>query len=638
MKKSLWYCSLSLFLVLSFFSSSFAQWAQNKYAREDARYAKVLQGNEDIVVDGVEDAVWALADSIVVGYGETAYLPGSGYDLWTGMSVPGDSANAVCKFLYKAPYLYLLFKIQDKSVGGRDWGEFDAIIMAFKEYTASHSWVQAWDKRIEHFYTYGWKWAAQGDTVPPIGAQPLFMGNNLVAGGKEENRTDAQKDRWEAVTTVLGGLSNDTLPDEGWISEHRIRIDSLGFKTDGDILPFSFSMFDADNFLDSSSENNAHTRTWWGCPWNENWYYAALYIDPTVTTATPGTPIPPVDYTIPRLKTGAAVNIDGDLSDWDMNNALHFTAKYGDDAAFDTINGTGAWASGYQETDWNNYPTVIDGPEVHYYVTYDDQNLYVSAKVADQIVTIPGEGNRKDGITFYMVPRVYLNGSGIFPAKALTVNIDSLGQGQAGDDLISMVDTAGITFSLQLAPGTNVNDITEPDSGYSVELKIPFAAFSYPENLGDSVVFIGGLVNDIDIFDDAASNYYAKAWWFKQETGQKAPAWVVLGPANGSVGVNDRASIPTSIKLNDNYPNPFNPATTISYEINVNADVTLQVFNILGQVVSEMKQLNVQAGKSSFTFNASGLASGVYFYQLKVHNLTNAQVTNTRVSKMVLLK
>jgi hypothetical protein len=212
MKKSLWYCSLSLFLVLALFNSSFAQWAENKYARQDARYAKVLQANQEIVVDGVEDAVWAFADSVVVGYGQTNNLPGSGYDLWTGFSVPGDSANAVCKFLYKAPYLYLLYKIKDKSVGGRDWGEFDAIIMAFKEYTASHSWVQAWDKRVEHFYTYGWKWAAQGDTVPPVGDQPLFMGNNLVAGGKEANRTDAQKDRWEAYTTVLGGQSNDTLP------------------------------------------------------------------------------------------------------------------------------------------------------------------------------------------------------------------------------------------------------------------------------------------------------------------------------------------------------------------------------------------------------------------------------------------
>jgi hypothetical protein len=638
MKKSLWHWLLSLILLLGLSNSLFAQWAQNKNAREDAIYARVLQGTEEITIDGVEDAVWAMADSVVVGYGVTNLLPSSGYSWKEGEHTPGDSANAVCKFLYKSPYLYLLFKIEDKSVGGVDWEQSDGIIMAFKDNTGDHSWVQAWDKRMEHFYMYGWKWAGQGDTVPPIGRQPLFMGNSAVAGGIDTARSEAQIARWTAMSTVVGGTANDSLPDEAWISEHRIDVDSLGFNLDGDVLPFSFVVWDGDGFLDSNTTNNRFNKAWWSTEWNENWYYSAIFIDPNVTTATSGSPVPPADYNLPHLADGASITVDGDITEWNMANVLHAKAAYGDEAAFDSIKGTGAWASGYQQTDWNNYPTVVDGPGVDYYFTYDDENLYVGAVVADQIVTIPGEGSRKDGITFYMVPRNHVAGTGIFPAKALTVNIDSMGQGQVGDDLISMADTAGVTFSLKLAEGTNVNDIAEADAGYSVELKIPFAAFSYPEDLGDSVVFIGGLVNDIDIFDDAASNYYVKTWWFKQETGQKSPAWVALGPANGTVGVNDKPSIPTSVKLYDNYPNPFNPATTISYEVNVNADVTLHVYNTLGQLVSEMKQFNVPAGTSSFKFSANNLASGVYFYQLKIQNLTNAEIKNTQVNKMVLLK
>ena len=630
---------IGIVLITCLSSSVHAQWAQNKYAREDAKYVRVMQGAEDVVVDGVEDAVWAMADSIVVGYGQTKYLPGSGYDLWAGQSVLGDSANAVCKFLFKAPYIYLLFKVEDKYVGGKDWGQFDAIIMAFKEKTADHSWVQAWDKRMEHFYTWGWYWAFR-DSFPtiPVGASPLFMGNTAVAGGIDEWRTPAQVERWTAVTTVIGGTANDSLPDEGWISEHRIRVDSLGFDMNGDVLPFSFSMFDADGYLDSNTTNDTHTRTWWGCPWNENWYYGAFYIDPNVTTSSPGGLIPPIDYTIPHLRDGDAITIDGDLSEWHADNTLYFRAKYGDDAVFDSIKGTGNWASGWQQNDWNDYPTVVDGPEVDYWVTYDDANLYVSAKVADQVVTIPGEGNRKDGISFFMTPRKYVNGGGIFPSKTLTVNIDSLGAGQAGDDLVAMVDTAGVEFSLQLGNGTNVNDISEVDSGYTVELKLPFASFDYPEDLGDSVVFIGALVNDIDIFDDIASSYYAKTWWFVQQPGQHGPAWVVLGPANPTVGVNDQALVPTSIELFKNYPNPFNPTTTIKFSVNVNSDVTLSVYNLLGQVISEMKQTNVQPGYGEFKFDGSGLSSGVYFYKLNVKNQSSSQVISTKVNKMVLLK
>jgi hypothetical protein len=534
--------------------------------------------------------------------------------------------------------------VVDKSVGGWDWGQSDAIIMAFKEWTADHSWGQAWDKRMEHFYTRMYKWAFPDSfTTPPIGAQPLFMGNNLVAGGKEEWRTAAQKDRWEAVTNVIGGIANDTLPDQGWISEHRIRVDSLGFNVNGDILPFSFSIFDGDNYLDSTGANDAHTRTWWNCPWNENWYYGALFIDPNVTTASAPGLIPPVDYVIPHIYSGDEITVDGDLSEWNTNNALHFHVKYADEAGFNQIRGFGAWASGYQQIDVTGiippppFPPVLDDPEVDYWVTFDDQNLYVGAKVTDKIVTVPYHNGQKDGITFFMTPRTYVNGNGIFPSKLLTVNVDSSGNAQAGDDLILLADTGGVSYALMLGNGTTVNDPNDLDSGYTVELKIPFSTFNYPANLGDSVVFIGALVNDMDIFDDTLSNYFAKTWWFQQQPGQHGPGWNVLGPA-GATGIEDIALVPNSIKLYNNYPNPFNPTTTIQYSVNFNSNVSLYIYDVLGQTVSVMKNENVPAGTAEFRFNGKGLSSGIYFYQLKITNLSNSKVTNTQVKKMVLLK
>ena len=646
MKKILLFL-MSIILLIGSSINLFAQWASDKNAREDAMYARFLQGAEDIVIDGVEDAVWAMADSVVLGYNQTAYLPSSGYSWKEGEHVADDTANVVFKCLYKNPYIYLLFKVKDKSVGGVDWEQSDGMIISFRGYVG---WVNnmliqkthdltghnVWDYRLEHFPIFGWKWAGL-PSQPAPGSQPILRGLSIVQGGGDTSLT-----QWEQFTSVIGGMSYDSLPDLGWISEHRMRIDSMGFDVNGDIIPFSFCMWDGDGFMDSSATNNRFNKTWWGNEWNETWYYSALFLDPNVTTSSSADLIPPVDYTIPRLRVGDAINVDGDLSEWATDNTLHLLARWGDEAAFDSINGTGNWASGFQETNWNNYPTVVDGPEVNYWLTYDDANLYVSANVTDQIVTIPGEGNRKDGITFYMVSRNYVSGSGIMGGvKALTVNIDSSGAGQAGDDLIGMADTAGVEFSLMLGDLTNVNDITEVDNGYTVELKIPFEQFSYPADLGDSVVFIGASVKDIDVFDDINSNYYAYAWWFKGWNGLKgqlSPAWVVLGPANQPVGVGEDISIPTSITLFENYPNPFNPSTTIKYSINVNADVTLSVYNVLGQFISEMKKTNVPAGNDEFKFIGNGLSSGVYFYQLKVENSSNSQVINTKVHKMILLK
>ncbi len=648
MRKNLLYLMSFIFLA-GLSDNLFAQWAQNKYAREDARYAKVLQAGENITIDGVEDAAWAEADSVVVGYGETNYLPSSGYNLGPGSGYPADddSANAVVKFLYKAPYLYILMKSRDKSVEGNLWDKSDAVIMAFKENTGDHNFPDPWSKRIEHFYTRMYKWAFPDSfSTPPVGAQPLYMGDYRVAGGEEGWRTPAQQERWTAFTFVQGGTANDTMPDAGWISEHRINVDSLGFNLDrsGDVLPFSFCILDGDRFLDTDPTNNGFSKTWWSCEWNESWYYSALFIDPSVTTASPAGLIPPVDYTIPHLASGDMITVDGDLSDWNTSNALHFHVKYGNESDFDMIRGTGAWSSGYQQKDVTGLPTppplptVLDSAEVDYWITWDDANLYVGAKVNDRIVTVPYHNGRKDGITFFMASRDYINGSGILPAKNLTVNIDSSGNGQAGDDLVGLVDSGNAQYAMMLGPGTTVNDPNDADGGFFVEMKIPFAALDYPANLGDSVVFIGASVNDMDVQDDTASNYFDKAFWFQQEAGQHCPSWSVLGPA-GAVGINQDVSlIPNSIKLFDNYPNPFNPTTTIQYTINKAANVSLYIYDVLGQTVSVMHNNIVPPGTAEFRFDGKGLSSGIYFYQLKITNLSDSRITSTQVKKMVLLK
>jgi hypothetical protein len=69
-----------------------------------------------------------------------------------------------------------------------------------------------------------------------------------------------------------------------------------------------------------------------------------------------------------------------------------------------------------------------------------------------------------------------------------------------------------------------------------------------------------------------------------------------------------------------NYPNPFNPSTQIEFALPEAVEVRLDVFNMLGQKVQTLKNERMAAGYYSVTFEAGGLSSGVYVYQLRMGN------------------
>jgi Secretion system C-terminal sorting domain len=86
------------------------------------------------------------------------------------------------------------------------------------------------------------------------------------------------------------------------------------------------------------------------------------------------------------------------------------------------------------------------------------------------------------------------------------------------------------------------------------------------------------------------------------------------------------------------YPNPFNPATTIRYELPSNSRVCLKIYNLLGQIVTTLIDNIETAGYKSVNWNASSFASGIYFYRLEAISVANPSKTFTSVKKMVLLK
>ncbi len=97
------------------------------------------------------------------------------------------------------------------------------------------------------------------------------------------------------------------------------------------------------------------------------------------------------------------------------------------------------------------------------------------------------------------------------------------------------------------------------------------------------------------------------------------------------VGVKETGEVPLTYALYQNYPNPFNPVTTIKYSIPNSERVVLKVYNILGQEVATLIDEEQRAGVYEFRFDASNLASGVYFYRLQAGKFID-------VKKMMLVK
>jgi hypothetical protein len=104
----------------------------------------------------------------------------------------------------------------------------------------------------------------------------------------------------------------------------------------------------------------------------------------------------------------------------------------------------------------------------------------------------------------------------------------------------------------------------------------------------------------------------------------------------GGVGTDEQSDVPPVNLLVGNYPNPFNPETTISYEVKNSGPVTVDIYNILGKKVRTLVNENVTAGTHSVVWNGTddnhaNVSSGVYFYKL-----TSGDYNATR--KMILMK
>jgi hypothetical protein len=118
---------------------------------------------------------------------------------------------------------------------------------------------------------------------------------------------------------------------------------------------------------------------------------------------------------------------------------------------------------------------------------------------------------------------------------------------------------------------------------------------------------------------------------FVNTTVKNGSSYVLTNNNINVLKVGSEKVMPTVYTLEQNFPNPFNPSTTIKFAIPEVSAVRLTIYNALGQRVAELVNNMLEAGSYSFNWDASDVASGLYFYELNTNNYSS-------VKKMMLLK
>ena len=157
-------------------------------------------------------------------------------------------------------------------------------------------------------------------------------------------------------------------------------------------------------------------------------------------------------------------------------------------------------------------------------------------------------------------------------------------------------------------------ELTNLSDSSMIDTLVDYLSYTSGIQLTNSTTYtwrIRGLVKDQNLYGEWSSR-----WIFTTESTSSST---------------EDEFIPNQFTLVQNYPNPFNPSTQIQYALPEATQVTLEVFNSVGQKVMDLVNRQQSAGYHTTTFDASGLSSGVYLYKLTTPSFT-------KTKKMLLIK
>jgi hypothetical protein len=228
-----------------------------------------------------------------------------------------------------------------------------------------------------------------------------------------------------------------------------------------------------------------------------------------------------------------------------------------------------------------------------------------------------------------------------------------------GDTTAEKWESVLIRFSNQSV----ISCVNAPSqSGCTSEFPVPDTAFRrnfgeilvvYPgENVEARIELQDGNHSFVNGWDPSLANYYNQSlpgnllWKWDGIGSLQGVLYYAFGKyklvprTNADFGnviaVEPINEVATQFWLKQNYPNPFNPVTNIVYNLPTSAEVTLRVYNLLGQEVMTLVNGIQNKGRHEVKFNASNLASGMYIYSIEANTFEGAKYRE--VKKMVLVK
>jgi hypothetical protein len=254
------------------------------------------------------------------------------------------------------------------------------------------------------------------------------------------------------------------------------------------------------------------------------------------------------------------------------------------------------------------YSTYPSNPKIFYYNTNDNTWTYDS--------DVPAE--RGLALAFFMNPqgKLFYGGGNSGGSTNYQVNCWTGDGGFIPVELISFsADVSGNDVLLSWMTATETNN-----SHFEIQRSIDGTVF---ERIGN--VAGNGTTTETHHYTFKDNNLTAGKYYYRLKQ------FDLNGTFEFSNVIEANIISPDKFELLQNYPNPFNPSTTINFSILKNEFVNLKVFDVMGNEVAELVNEEKSAGLHSIEFDASGFASGTYFYKLQAGG-------RTEVKKMLLLK
>ncbi|MCX6639346.1 MAG: T9SS type A sorting domain-containing protein [bacterium] len=202
------------------------------------------------------------------------------------------------------------------------------------------------------------------------------------------------------------------------------------------------------------------------------------------------------------------------------------------------------------------------------------------------------------------------------------INIHNIGAAPATIQVWNKVRDAGNSYTLVFGPLTRIL----PGGANPSRVLTQTIAGSIPSGMLSFISYVGTYPNTV-----ADSSFFT----ITKSTVSDGGAWIAESYVTGDVfdefAATNESTVPETYSLGQNYPNPFNPLTTISFALPQAGKITLVVYDVTGREVARLLDGWRTEGIHQVTFDATGLASGVYLYRLTAGDFTAG-------GKMVLLK